>query len=511
MHIDSFVICNLPPDDTPPHIDGATATAIQTSASTLEATWGGFADPESNVKNYSICIGSTPGASDIVGCAPIGEDKGFTFENANFTTWDGVTAYVHVAGANGEGLESSISIPFEVDDSPPAVTDFKLYREWDDRYVDEPVVKQSDTTAVRFQLLVEEPNSAPNVFTKIVEVALGAGPGSYQSAHQWTEVLQDWSDNPQLATVVFSGLQLQHGAYYYVHVRTTSSIGRQGLFTAASRVYIDTTPPVPEYVSVHDGASVVLEYVADFLPLSAGRPDVSATSWLVAPMWNFTDNESEFLNFTVQLLDADGDSDQPVVEQTVGPDTTSTVFRDLDLPHGFRYQVRVAGSTNASLSSEITSEAVLIDRTRPELRQALDLGPNVTTGPLADVPVHPKFINGFYAPEMLTPGAASVMDLDFVTELSELRVGFGAWDLESGILQFSIAAGTAPGGTSVVPWTVLPFDGTRQATVPLPAGLELAPHQRYYVSVATVNVCASSLLLAACRLLLAACCLLPAA
>ena len=48
----SFVICNFPPDSSPPELGDAVLNAQQLDSETVMATWGGFRDEESEVKGY---------------------------------------------------------------------------------------------------------------------------------------------------------------------------------------------------------------------------------------------------------------------------------------------------------------------------------------------------------------------------------------------------------------------------------------------------------------------------
>ena len=145
--------------------------------------------------------------------------------------------------------------------------------------------------------------------------------------------------------------------------------------------------------------------------------------------------------------------------------------------------------TDADLWSERVSQRVTIDLTRPNTRQVVDLKEPATEGALSVVPeAGSEAARGLFTPALLTPAQVTQFDLDFVTELSELRVGFAAWDEDSGIKHVMVAAGVAPGATTILKWTPVEVRGKRQVVVPLPDNVQLIRHLRYYVSVSAVNV-----------------------
>ena len=457
----------------------------------ISASWGGFLDEESNVHGYTACVGTAPGNQELADCIDMELDKSVIFPFLDLPGRDGQTIYVSVLARNGEGLESLVADRLVVDDSAPVTTSIKMFRNHDRRFVEDPLIKHGDLLSLRMRVRVVEDNPEDHITVSMVETAVGLGPDSYQDAAEWTEVLQDFNTNTGQADFTVSGLALQHGVQYYVHVRTTNSIGRQSISTAPTAVFVDLSPAVPVSVSVHNGASIMLEYLLEWMPLSDGHPEFSATAWLVSPLWDFKDPESEILEYHVQLLDANGSPDQPIAEAWT-EDTQNTVTLDgFSLPHLFQYEVKVRCRTDAHLWSEIMSRIVTIDLTRPNTRQALDLVEDPVDGALAvNPPEGSEVARGLFTPPLLTPTQVSVIDLDFVTELSVLRVGFAAWDEDSGVKFVMVAAGPAPGSPAILKWTPIEVKGRRFVTVPLPPNSKLVRHLRYYVSVSAVNVCA---------------------
>ena len=220
----SFMICNTPPDKTPPSLTDAHISAFQLDGETLHVGWGGFKDKESNVKRFQACIGSTPGGEDIVECENVELDQLKTFTFSNFTGLDGVFLYASVFAENGEELESMLAARIEIDDSAPEVRSVLVERAYDGAFVDTPLLKHNDTRGLQFMVQVVEPNSELHVVTEVVEYAIGLGPDSYQDACEWTEVVQNFTANPW-ALVSVSDLELQFRVKYYIHIRTGNTVG----------------------------------------------------------------------------------------------------------------------------------------------------------------------------------------------------------------------------------------------------------------------------------------------
>ena len=483
-----FVICNQPPDSTPPIATDAYVKAKQIDAESVHVSWGGFRDEESNVKGYTACLGTSPGAQDISACQFVELDKSILFTLLPLADKDWWVLYASVLARNGEGLETLLVDRFTVDDSAPIIVDILMFRAHDGNFTRDPLIKHSDTQSLRALIGVVEPNPEEHIAVSVVEVAVGLSPLSFQDAADWTEVLQDFNSNHGYADVTISGLTLQHGVEYYVHVRSTNTIGLQSVATAPTRVFIDQTPAVGRSVWVQNGASVMLEYLLEWMPFSDGNPEFSATAWTVSPVWEFDDPESEIVEYHVQLLDANGSPDVAIAEAYVDADQTTVTLDGFSLPHLSAYEVKVRAKSDANLWGEIVSGKVTIDITRPQTRQVLDLAQVPTEGLLSLVPQFgTPAAKGLYTPGLLTPAQISEVELDFVTSLEELRVGFAAWDEESGIKHVMVAAGTAPGSTSVLDWTDVEVNGRRHVRVPLPEGTSLARHVRYYVAVSGVN------------------------
>lgn len=185
-----FVECNTPPDSTPPIATDAFVQAVQIDSETVMASWGGFLDEESNIKGYTACIGTTPGGQDVAECQDMELDQSFKFTMLPLDGMDDESLFVSVLVRNGETLETLLSDRLVVDDSGPEVAFAMLHRQHDDTFVDVPLMKHGVPHEIRLLLRVKEPNPEKNIVVKVVEVAVGLGPASYQDAAEWAEVLQ---------------------------------------------------------------------------------------------------------------------------------------------------------------------------------------------------------------------------------------------------------------------------------------------------------------------------------
>ena len=483
-----FQICTDGPDSTPPDIQDAFVSAKQTDAETIAVSWGGFVDKESGIKGYTSCIGSSPGSQDIAACVDAQLDQSMVFSLLQLDGLDGATAFVSVFARNRELIEAVLVDSLVIDDSGPAVVEWTVLREFDGTFVDEPVVKTSNRHSVSMRLHVTEDNPEEHIRVALVETAIGLGPLSFQDAAAWSELTVDWASKPRMMETSISGLELQHGALYYLHVRTTNTLGRQAITTARTRLFVDLTPPTLERVEPHNGASIMLEDTLQWLALDEPTPQFSATFWQVGAFWSFVDPESEIAEVHLEVLSASGDPTVPLASLVVQPEDSIALLDDVNLQHGETFSVSVSARSVANLWVTRDSEVVTMDLTAPFARQAIDLGNASVPVLLSTLPeANSSLARGFQRPEFLSPAQEHAVDVDFVTSLPELRVGFGAWDEDSGIVGVLIACGNAPGSTSVLDWTFARVNGLRAVTVPLPSSFQAEPHVRYHISVAAVN------------------------
>lgn len=88
-------------DGTGPDIDNTT------SSTTLDANWSASADPHSDIAKYYYAIGSTAGATDILGWTDNGNVT--TMNQTGLSLTVGNTYYISVKAENGAGLQSTVT------------------------------------------------------------------------------------------------------------------------------------------------------------------------------------------------------------------------------------------------------------------------------------------------------------------------------------------------------------------------------------------------------------------
>lgn len=103
----------------PVNIDWSVPTAITTindgttsdidtvyTTNTLSANWTNSTDPNSNVVKYWVSIGTTPGATDVLGWTDVGNNTAYTA--SALTLVPNTVYYINVRAENGAGLLSNV-------------------------------------------------------------------------------------------------------------------------------------------------------------------------------------------------------------------------------------------------------------------------------------------------------------------------------------------------------------------------------------------------------------------
>ncbi|CAE7856105.1 rad50, partial [Symbiodinium sp. KB8] len=247
-----FKICNLPPDTTPPEIDGAYASALQVDATTVVTEFGGFYDDENYVRQFSVALGKTPMMQDIAEYFDDEDITTFTFNGVDCPGED-APAFVSVVAANVEGLASGISVPFVCDASAPQVLDIQVKNAATGQYLnygDFQVINATDVLSIRFKVV--EP--AEHAEISQVRFSIGTQEG-VDDVLPWADTgSQDLmaSKSTDWYFAEAGGLDLQHGVYYWVNVESTNSLGLQAVFTSHA-LFVDHTPALPRIISESGG------------------------------------------------------------------------------------------------------------------------------------------------------------------------------------------------------------------------------------------------------------------
>ena len=459
--------------------------ATQTDIETVAVSWGGFFDHESNIKEYTVCIGSVPQGVDYgVNCTPVNKDLSTMYVGLEMPKYAeaGELAYLTVFATNGEGHDAVGFDTISASYDGPTVVDWAVEDAFG-RLVSQPIVKLSDPSRVNFQVAMAEPLGDATI--EIVEVAVSDHPSAFQSGQEWTELPFPFANTQgQLWSMTLSSQTMKHNVAYYIHIRGTSTIGIQRVTTLPVQLYVDFTPSILSPIP-HTGNSIMMEDTLDWLPLDVPEPEFSATYWMAGTTWEVMDPEgTEPHEYVVELHDArDGHPDSPVATIHLPASATVAMFHGLKLPHLSEFEFRVRCRNKADAWGEARSARVKMDLTRPEVVQVIDLAGVQTAPPLASA-----YHSQRHPPVLLTEFEQRDLEVDFVASFTnQLIVGFAAWDIDSGISGVKVAVGIAPGDASVLPWTRVAMQTPRQAVVPVDTAL-LSTHTRYFVSVISVNV-----------------------
>lgn len=502
-----FTICSMGPDTTPPLTADAFVEGRQIDSESVVVHWGGFRDPESKVRGYTVCLGSSPGYQNLALCTTVGKAYSHLFTGLNINECiDGQTFYASVFAANGESLESLLSDSMVIDYSGPEVRDVQFKQEWEGggwTSGSDRLYFHGHETRLSFRFWVEERATERYITPKVIEWSLGASNSTYTDVVDWTEIgqtrqLERGAFGPYYATAV--GVHLKHQHVYYLHFKTTNNLGLQSITTHTTPIFIDSTPPYHTGHGTHDGNTIMLEYLLDYLPLDASGccdPKYSSMYWQQRPLFNWRDTET-FIN-RQEVWVEEASSGVEVPNSRVAYDafrllrfdseTRANITADMRgflLDHNTEYRLHFWARNDVGLSADAVSEPWLIDKTRPQVLQVMDLDADMDN---ADAIFPLDLTGGFAVPGLLTPAQEFALELDFVQELRTLRMGFAAFDLESGIDRAFVAVGDAPGANNVMDWTEVELSGPRSRvfTFDLPAGSVLEEHKRYHASIMPVN------------------------
>ena len=115
-----------PPDTSSAYVNDGLGADIDTqfTASSISANWGGFVDPQTNIRYYEYAVGTTSGGTDVVGWTNVGVATSVT--NSSVTLTNGQIYYVSVRATNNALLVSSVvtsdGVTVNVDSTPPVTT-----------------------------------------------------------------------------------------------------------------------------------------------------------------------------------------------------------------------------------------------------------------------------------------------------------------------------------------------------------------------------------------------------
>jgi len=371
--------------------DGTGADAAYSSfASQLSANWGVATDPQSGVVKYWYAIGSTPGATDILGWTDNGASPAVTASGLGLTS--GFVYYFTVKAQNGAGL---ISVPVNsngqmVDISPPgAVTgvkdgagpdvaftssSYRLYANWN-----ASADAQSGVAKYRY--------------------AIGTTAGGTN--------ISGWTDNGLSLSAVKTGLALVSGTTYYFSVQAENGAGLLSAAGNSDGQMVDTSSPSP-VAQVNDGFGTDVAYSAYISSLTA--------NWTAS-----ADAQSGIAGYYYAIGTTPGGTETR--GWTAVGLALSTAASGLTISDGITYYFSVKAENGAGMVSDpAVSNGQMLELTAPSSVAAVRDG----------------------------PGADSA----YTASQTSLSSNWNASsDAQSGIAKYWYAIGTTAGGTEVSGWT----------------------------------------------------------
>jgi M6 family metalloprotease-like protein len=387
------------PDSTPPAApgvvrDGAGAdTAWAGYLSQLSANWDAATDALSGVVKYRYAIGTTPGATNVLGWT----DNGLA-TSANPTGLslsNGQIYYFSVTAENGAGLQSlaANSNGQTVDATPPT----------------NPAPVNDGTGADVYYIATTTFLSAnwagssdPESGVARYRYKIGTFAGSGDVA--------DWTDNGLVTSVTKTGLTLVNGQVYYFTVRAENAAGMPSTAVSSNGQMVEVTSPTAPS-PVRDGAvtGVDVNYVNSLTALSA--------NWGAA-----SDLETAVAKYYYAIGTTAGGTD--VLAWTDNSTALSATKTGLSLTNGVTYYFTVKAENGAGMQSLTgNSDGQTTDITVPSTAAVT--------------------VNDGIGADISETGALNRLAANWTP----------ASDPQSGIARYWYAIGTTQGGTEVVGWT----------------------------------------------------------
>ncbi|XP_031557393.1 uncharacterized protein LOC116294015 [Actinia tenebrosa] len=325
---DGIVIDNTSP--SPGYvIDGNTVNDIdfQKENSVLWATWSNFTEEETEIVQYKLAFGTSPGKEDIQEFTEVGLVQ--RAPSTRLNTTELATAkryYASVIAINKLGLPSEkvSSDGVLIDITPPSF----IFSTTDGTDLGQDV-RYSRVQSLSCSWRCDDEESK----LKLVEVSFGLQPGS--------------SDVKQFTTVNASSMQyeyqasLKSGIIYFATIRCTNNAGLQKTSTSNGVIYDDTPP----------------QGLAD-------DGDYQNSTNKLKVDWKFVDAESGILMYHIIILKSDGLLQEGPFEFP-GNISSETLFLESTLDAGKTYFTNITGYNGAGLASSVITDGFTIDNTPP--------------------------------------------------------------------------------------------------------------------------------------------------
>ena len=325
----AFTIDRTPPT-TPVVVDDGRYT---TSATSLHATWSS-SDPITGIAAYQYAIGTSAGATNVVGWTSAGTATQVTQTGLALT--NGVTYYFAVKSENGAGLWSAVgtSDGITVDYSLPAT----------------PVVSAVAYTAVNTSLTASWSSSDPYSGVAQYQYAIGTSPGGAN--------VVGWTSTGTATQATATGLTLANGVTYYFSVKAVSGAGLWSAIGSSSGTMVDCSVPTTPVV-VTSGA-----YTSSGTSLSAS--------------WSSSDPYSGIAQYQYAIGTSAGAAN--VVGWTSAGAATQATATGLTLTNDTAYYFSVKAMSGAGLWSAVgSSSAITVDTSPPSTPVVIDDGVYTTS------------------------------------------------------------------------------------------------------------------------------------
>ncbi|MGI6295665.1 MAG: PQQ-binding-like beta-propeller repeat protein [Armatimonadota bacterium] len=489
-------------DSSPPSQPAVTDDGEYTSSLTsLHATWTA-SDPHSGIAEYQYAIGTSAGATDVVGWTSTGAVASVTKSGLSLET--GKTYYFSIKAKNKAGLWGSVGVSDGIlcDATPPSTP---------------VVIDDGEYTSSTNSLHATWSSSDPESGVVSYQYAIGSTPGG-TSIVNWTSV-------GTATEITRTGLALSPGTTYYISVKATNGAGLVSAVGTSDGIKVDNSPPTTPVVTddgVYTTDATTLHATWTSGDLQSGIAEyqyaigTTAGSTNVAD-WTSVGTATEVTRSGLELVDgtsyyisvkakngagmwsAIGSSDGIMVDSS--PPTTPVVTDDGEYtssltslhaawtasdPHSGIAEYQYAIGTYASATDVVgwTSTGVIASVTK--------IGLSLETGKTYYFSVKAKNKAGLWGPVGVsdgilcdaTPPSTPVVidDGEYTSSTNSLHATWSSSDPESGIVSYQYAIGSTAGGANIVNWTSV---GT--ATEITRAGLALSPGTTYYISVKATN------------------------
>ncbi|OGS08420.1 MAG: hypothetical protein A2270_09010, partial [Elusimicrobia bacterium RIFOXYA12_FULL_51_18] len=371
--------------------DGTGADITYANSTTqLSANWGTSSDSESGVARYYYAIGTSPGATNVVGWTDNGTATSIT--RAGLSLTNGQIYYFTVKAENGAGLPSGVAnsngqtVDTTAPSAPGTVNDG----------TGADVVYTSDRLSANWTASSDAQSGITRYYYAIGTTAGGTN-------------VKTWANNGTATSVTETSLSLTNGQIYYFTVKAENGVGLPSGVTNSNGQTVDNTAPSAPG-AVYDGAGIGTD-----IAYSSSSSQLSA-NWTAS-----TDAQSGIAKYYYAIGTTAGATN--TVGWTNNGTATSVTKTGLSLTSGQIYYFTVKAENGAGTpSSVLNSNGQTVD----------------TTAPTSPAPVN--------------DGTGA--DTTYVNSTTQLSANWTAsTDAQSGIAKYWYAIGTTAGDRNILSWT----------------------------------------------------------